>query len=48
MTALDQKLRHPQPGDDLSQLARRANEELEGATATEILSWAHDDVRRPV
>ena len=42
MTALDQKLRHPQPGDDLSQLARRANEELEGATATEILTWAHE------
>ena len=33
MTALDEKLRYPQPGDDLSQLARRANEELEGATA---------------
>ena len=42
MTALDQKLRHPQPGDDLSQLARRANEELEGATAPEILTWAHE------
>jgi phosphoadenosine phosphosulfate reductase len=42
MTALDQKLRHPRPGDDLSQLARRANEELEGATATEILTWAHE------
>ena len=42
MTALDEKLRHPQPGDDLSQLARRANHELEGATATEILTWAHD------
>ena len=42
MTALDQKLRHPQPGEDLSQLAQRANAELEGATATVILSWAHE------
>lgn len=32
--------RRPQPGEDLSRLARRANAELEGATATEILGWA--------
>jgi phosphoadenosine phosphosulfate reductase len=32
----------PRPGDDLSQLARRANDELSGASATEILTWAHE------
>jgi hypothetical protein len=33
MTTLERQLRHPQPGDDLSQLARRANAELADATA---------------
>jgi len=32
----------PQAGDDLSQLARRANEELADASATDILTWAHE------
>lgn len=43
MTALDH-LSHqrPQPGDDLSQLARRANQELADASATEILTWASE------
>jgi phosphoadenosine phosphosulfate reductase len=40
MTALDLVHRHPQPGDDLSELARRANEELADASASEILAWA--------
>jgi phosphoadenosine phosphosulfate reductase len=42
MTVIDFTHRHPQPGDDLSELARRANDELAAATATEILSWAHE------
>lgn len=42
MTALDLAQRRPQPGDDLSELARRANEELADASAIEILTWAHE------
>jgi len=42
MTALDLQHGHPQPGDDLSQLARQANEELADASATEILTWASE------
>jgi phosphoadenosine phosphosulfate reductase len=42
MTTLDQKLRHPRPADDHTQLARPANEEHDRTTATEILTWAHE------
>jgi phosphoadenosine phosphosulfate reductase len=42
MTAIELQHGRPQPGDDLSQLARRANEELADASAIEILTWAHE------
>jgi phosphoadenosine phosphosulfate reductase len=42
MRAVELQHGHPQPGDDLSQVARRANKELADASATEILTWAHE------
>ncbi len=42
MKAIELQHGHPQPGDDLSQLARRANEELADGSATEILTWAYE------
>ena len=41
MTALDLGHRAPQPSDELRGLARRANEDLAGASALDILGWAY-------
>ena len=41
MTTLDLGHRPVQPGDDQRELARRANRELAGASALDILGWAY-------
>ena len=41
MTTTEFTHRFPQPGDDLRGLARRANRELAGASALDILGWAY-------
>ena len=41
MSVLDLQHTYPQPGDDLRGLARRANRQLAGASALDILGWAH-------
>lgn len=42
MSALDLQHGYPQPGDDLRSLARRANAELAGSSALDILAWANE------
>ncbi len=41
MSVLDLQHTYPQPGDDLRGLARRANRQLAGASALDILGWAY-------